>query len=218
MPRVVFLPGGKPAGRVLVFEPEWHQGMSGVLEMTHVMCDTFIIITSPNVLNQRVEKTWKSYNPNMSNKCILCPDKRQASKDGLWWRRGGLWVCPLPGNEAVSKVYNLFMFPSSHFVRRIDPKPLFLRPYHGSQRGRPNLILRSSNIPQSNITRLRSYHIQRERTIFFHHSSLLSLFQSNPNAGLFFHSLPRLPSLIGQNERTSVKCWRSVSLWGRWLI
>lgn len=71
------------------------------------------------------------------------------------------------------------------FVRRIDSKLLFLRPYHGSQRGRPNLILRSSNIPQSNITRLRSYHIQRERAIFFHHSSFLSLFQSSTNAGLF---------------------------------
>lgn len=74
------------------------------------------------------------------------------------------------------------------FVRRIDPKLLFLRPYHGSQRGGPNLILRSSNIPQSNITRLRSYHIQRERAIFFHHSSFLSLFQSSTNAGLFFLS------------------------------
>lgn len=105
------------------------------------------------------------------------------------------------------------------FVRRINSKLLFLRPYHGSQRGRTNLILRSSNIPQSNITRLRSYHIQKERAIFFHHSSLLSLFQSSTNAGLFFLlSLPRLSSLIGQNERTSVKCWRSASPRGRWLI
>lgn len=77
------------------------------------------------------------------------------------------------------------------FVHRIDSKLLFLRPYHGSQRGRPNLILRSSNIPQSNITRLRSYHIQRERAIFFHHSSLLSLFQSSTNAGPFFSSSPK---------------------------
>ena len=77
------------------------------------------------------------------------------------------------------------------FVHRIDSKLLFLRPYHGSQRGRPNLILRSSNIPQSNITRLRSYHIQRERAIFFHHSSLLSLFQSSTNAGPFFFSSPK---------------------------
>lgn len=28
---------------------------------------------------------------------------------------GGLWVCLLPGNEAVSKVHNLFMFQSSRF-------------------------------------------------------------------------------------------------------
>lgn len=92
------------------------------------------------------------------------------------------------------------------FVRRIDSKLLFLRPYPRSQRRRPNLILCSNNIPQSNIARLRSYHIQRERAIFFYHSSPLSLLQSSANAGLFFASLPRLPSLIGQNERTSVKC------------
>lgn len=67
----------------------------------------------------------------------------------------------------------------------IDPKLLFLRLYHGSQRGRPNLILRSSNIPQSNITRLRSYHIQRGSVIFFHHFSLLSLFQAFTTAGHF---------------------------------
>lgn len=79
------------------------------------------------------------------------------------------------------------------FVRQIDSKLLFLRPYHESQRRRPNLILRSSNIPQSNITRLRSYHIQRERAILFHHSSPPSPPQSSTNAGLF--SLPPKTSL-----------------------
>lgn len=82
------------------------------------------------------------------------------------------------------------------FVHWIDPKLLFLRPYRGSQRGRPNLILRSSNIPQSNITRLRSYHIQRGRAIFFHHSSLLSLLQSSTNAGLFFCLSQGFPLLL----------------------
>lgn len=163
----------------------------------------------------------------MSNEWAACQDK-------LLWRWRDDWGGLLPTSREEEMggcgcVCCLEMKPfqtsiiclcSSRpvFVHRIDSKLLFLRPYHGSQRGRPNLILRSSNIPQSNITRLRSYHIQRERAIFFHHSSLLSLFQSSTNAGPFFPLLPRLPSLIGQNERTSVKCWRSASPRGRWLI
>lgn len=103
-------------------------------------------------------------------------------------RRGELWVCLLPGNEAVSMVHNLFMFPSSHFCPSDRSKAAFPEALSWKPEGGPNLILRSSNIPQSNITRLRSYHIQRERAIFFHHSSLLSLFQSSTNASLFFLS------------------------------
>lgn len=89
-------------------------------------------------------------------------------------REGG--CVPLPGNEAISKVHNLFMFLLSRFCPSDRSKAAFPGPYRGSQRGRPNLILRSSNIPQSNITSLRSYHIQREAAIFFHHSSPLSSF------------------------------------------
>lgn len=136
----------------------------------------------------------------MSNKWAACQDKL------LWrWRddwggllptsreeeMGGLWVCLLPGNEAVSKVHNLFMFQSSRFCPSDRFKAAFPEALSWKPEGRPNLILRSSNIPQSNITRLRSYHIQRERAIFFHHSSLLSLFQSSTNAGPFFSSSPK---------------------------
>lgn len=120
----------------------------------------------------------------MSNRCtvvIKCCEGDGPLKVASSLLGGG----GLPGNEAVSKIHNLFMFVSSRFCPSDRSKTAFLRPYHGS-RGGPNLILRSSNIPQSNITRLRSYHIQRERAIFSHHSSLLSLFQASINAGLFF--------------------------------
>lgn len=136
----------------------------------------------------------------MSNKWAACQDQ-------LLWRWRDDWGGLLPTSREEEMggcgcVCCLEMKPFQRsiiclcssrpvFVHRIDSKLLFLRPYHGSQRGRPNLILRSSNIPQSNITRLRSYHIQRERAIFFHHSSLLSLFQSSTNAGPFFSSSPK---------------------------
>lgn len=84
------------------------------------------------------------------------------------------------------------------FVRRIDSKLLFLRPYPRSQRRRPNLILCSNNIPPSNIARLRSYHVQRERAIFFYHSSPLSLLQSSANAGLFSPPSQGFPLLLGR--------------------
>lgn len=56
-----------------------------------------------------------------------------------------------------------------------------------------NLIPLSSNIPQSNITRLRSYHIQRGRAIFSHHSLLCLPVSSSRR------------SFIGRNKRTSVE-------------
>lgn len=34
---------------------------------------------------------------------------------GVEHRGGGSWVCPLPGNEAIWKVHNLFMLLLSHF-------------------------------------------------------------------------------------------------------
>lgn len=106
----------------------------------------------------------------------------------LFWdetKRGvGVYV-PCLEMKPFQRSVIFLCFSHPDFVHRIDPKLLFLRPYHGSQRGRPNLILCSSNIPQSNITRLRSYHIQRGRAIFFHHSSLLFLFQAFTTAGPF---------------------------------
>ncbi len=136
--------------------------------------------------------TLKSHVPN---KGISCHDKfllwtRRVTEGGLLQGGGkGCYGC-VSGLKIKPFQRSIICLCFRHpvFVRGINSKLLFLRPYHGSQRGRTNLILRSSNIPQSNITRLRSYHIQKERAIFFHHSSLLSLFQSSTNAGLFFFS------------------------------
>lgn len=112
---------------------------------------------------------------------------------------GEILVCLLPGNETISEVCNLFMFLSPHFCLSGRFKAAFPGALSLSQRGRPNLILRSSNIPQSNITRLRSYNIQRERAILFHHSSPLSVFQSSTNVGLFC-LLPPKASLSYRTE------------------
>lgn len=132
---------------------------------------------------------------------------------------GASWVCLLPGNEAISKgsiiclcfcrpfFFFLFIYFSVCAVDRFKaafPEALSRQPGGGG--GGPNLILRSSNIPQSNITRLRSYHIQRDGGGQYFSIILLLFLSSKPPPTLAFFSLPRLRALIGPNERTSVKC------------
>lgn len=132
----------------------------------------------------------------MSHQCVSRQDCCVWEGDWRWpppccgveYGRGGSWVCLLPGNEAISKVHNLFMFLSSVFVRRIDSKLLFLRPYHGSQRGetQSNSVLQQYSTKQYNQAAIIS-HPKGKSNIFL---------SSNPPLMLAFLSpLPPKASL-----------------------
>lgn len=134
-----------------------------------------------------------------------------------WNKKGCGRVCPLPGNEAISKVRNLFMFQSSWFrpsdrSKAAFPEALSWKPEGETQ---SNSVLQQYSTKQYNQTAIISHPKGKSNIFpsFFSSFSLPSFHHCWP-----FLSLPRLPSLIGKNKRTSVKCLRSVSPRGRWLI
>lgn len=98
---------------------------------------------------------------------------------------GRSWECPLPGNEATSKVANLLTSVCHRFCPADRSKAVFRRPYRQSRRGDPIKFHKAISAPPS-------ARLQRERAIFFY-SSPLSVFQSSALVPLNTAIIPKCP-------------------------